>query len=52
VNTPQAASLLVELDVKLMSKLKEHGDEFGHGSEYIEKWNYKVNASGTLPYSK
>ena len=52
VNTPEAAALQVELDAKLTAKLRERGDEFKHGSEYIKKWNYKVNASGTLPYSR
>jgi len=40
-----------ELDAKLMAKLRGHGDEFKHGGEYIEKWKYKVDANGTLPYS-
>jgi arylsulfatase A-like enzyme len=52
VNSPKVGSLQAELDAKLMTRLKEHGDEFKHGSEYIKKWNYKVNANGTLPYSK
>ena len=51
VNTPKVASLQADLDAKLMAKLKEHGDEFKHGSEYIKKWNYKVNSNGTMPYS-
>jgi arylsulfatase A-like enzyme len=50
VNSPEMASLQAKLDAKLMTKLKEHGDEFKHGSEYIKKWGYKVNDRGTLPY--
>ena len=50
VNAPEAVSLQVKLDVKLMAKLKERGDEFRHGSEYIKKWNYQVDRSGTLSY--
>ncbi len=50
VNSPQTASLQANLDAKLTAKLKEHGDEFKHGSEYIKKWGYKVNNRGTLPY--
>ena len=52
VNSPKVASLQADLDAKLMAKLKKHDDEFKHGSEYIKKWNYEVNASGTLPYSR
>jgi len=50
VNTPKAASLQAKLDLKLTAKLKEHGDEFKHGSEYIKKWGYKVNDNGTISY--
>ena len=52
VNTPEAASLQAELDAKLMAMLKENGDEFKHGSEYIAKWGYKPNEYGTLPFTK
>jgi arylsulfatase A-like enzyme len=51
VNTSKVASLQAGLDAKLTAKLKEHGDEFKHGSEYIKKWKYKVNSNGTMPYS-
>jgi arylsulfatase A-like enzyme len=50
VNSPEVDSLQAGLDAKLMAKLKEHGDEFKHGSEYIKKWKYKVSSNGTLPY--
>jgi arylsulfatase A-like enzyme len=50
VNSPKAASLQTELDAKLMAKLRQRGDEFKHGSEYIKKWGYKVDANGTIPY--
>jgi len=51
VNSPEAAQVQRDLDARLWAKLREHGDEFKHGSEYIKQWGYKVNASGTLPYS-
>ncbi|RKY12395.1 MAG: sulfatase [Planctomycetota bacterium] len=51
VNTPQVASLQADLDAKLTAKLKEHGDAFKHGSEYIKKWGYNVDDSGTIPYN-
>jgi arylsulfatase A-like enzyme len=50
VNTSDAASLQAKLDAKLVAKLKEHANEFKHGSEYIKKWGYKVNDNGKLPY--
>jgi arylsulfatase A-like enzyme len=50
VNTPETARLQAKLDAKLTAKLKEHGDQFKHGSEYIKKWGYQVNDHGTLPY--
>ena len=50
VNSPQAASLQADLDAKLNAKLKEHGDQFKHGTEYIKKWGYKVSKNGTIPY--
>ena len=51
VNTPETARLQAKLDAKLTAKLKEHGDQFKHGSEYIKKWGYQVNDQGTLPHS-
>lgn len=50
VNDPKHAALQAELDKKLTAKLKAHGDQFKHGSEYIKKWNYKVNSNGTMSY--
>jgi len=52
VNDPKHASLQAELEVRLMAKLKAHGDEFKHGSEYIKKWGYKVDRNGTMPTSQ
>ena len=46
VNKSEAASL----QAKLEAELKEHGDDFKHGSEYIKKWGYKVNERGIIPY--
>lgn len=49
-NTSKAASLQAKLDMELTAKLKGHGDEFKHGSEYIKKWGYEVYPNGTMPY--
>ena len=50
VNKPEHAKLQAELDALLTKKLKERGDEFKPGADYIAKWNYTVDASGTMPY--
>ncbi len=50
-NSPQTASLQENLDAKLTAKLKERGDEFKHGSEYVRKWGYEVDEHETLRYS-
>jgi len=52
VNSPESKPLLEELDKKLRGKLNERKDEFLPGDEYIKKWGYKVNASGTIPYRR
>ena len=30
--------------------IKERGDEFLPGEDYINQWGYKVDARGTIPY--
>ncbi len=35
----------------LTCKLKERGDEFRPGPDYIRQWGYTVNANGTVPYA-
>lgn len=50
VNKPEQAKLQAELDALLSKKLKERGDEFKPGPDYLAKWDYKVDARGTMPY--
>ncbi len=50
VNKPASAKLQSEMDALLAKKLKERGDEFKPGADYLAKWNYKVDANGTMPY--
>lgn len=50
VGKPESAKLQAEQDALLMRKLAEQHDEFLPGAEYIAKWGYKVDASGTAPY--
>ena len=52
VGTPDAAKVQAELDALLQKKLKAAGDEFRPAAEYIAKWGYKVDARGTVPYTK
>ena len=45
------ASLQNDLDERLTKRLEETGDEFLPGMEYIEKWGYPVDETGTVPYT-
>ena len=51
VNVPAHAALQSEMDALLNRKLKEYGDEFRPGGEYIARWGYKVNSNGTAPFT-
>ncbi|MEP6957043.1 MAG: sulfatase, partial [Chthoniobacterales bacterium] len=48
-NDPADAALQAELDAILQLKLRERGDEFLPGADYIAKWGYRVDAGGTVP---
>ncbi len=39
-----------DLDQRLTERLKSAGDEFLPGMDYIEKWDYPVDETGTVPY--
>ena len=41
-----------ELEKLLRRKLREQGDRFLAGAEYIKHWNYHVDSHGTVPYEK
>ncbi len=47
VGKPEHAKLQAELDALLKRKLAEQHDEFQPGPEYIKKWGWVVDASGT-----
>ncbi len=51
VNDSGHASLQAQLDAILERKLKTAHDEFLPASAYIAKWGYKVDATGTVPYT-
>ncbi|HUT56687.1 MAG TPA: sulfatase/phosphatase domain-containing protein, partial [Phycisphaerae bacterium] len=51
VNQPAHAAIQEKLAAILARKLQETRDEFLPGPKYLEKWGYKVNATGTVPYA-
>ena len=51
VGRPEAARDQERLDAELKRKLAEAGDDFRPGAEYLAKWGYQVNATGTMPYT-
>lgn len=48
VNDPDAAKIQAELDDLLKRRLAANGDEFRPGTEYISKWGYITDATGTI----
>ncbi len=46
------ATVQADLDQQLSKRLKAHGDEFLPGMEYIKKWGYPVDETGTVPYTQ
>jgi arylsulfatase A-like enzyme len=49
VGKPEAAEVQARLETLLQRELKRTGDEFLPGEEYVRKWGYKVDTTGTLP---
>jgi arylsulfatase A-like enzyme len=50
VHSPEKLGLRQQLDQILNRKLIETGDTFSDGMDYIRKWGYEVDATGTVPY--
>ena len=50
-NKPEHAALQATLDVLLAKRLKETNDKFLSGWDYIKKWGYEVDESGTVRYT-
>ena len=50
-NRPEAAKLQARLEKILAKKLEETGDEFKPAEYYIQKWGYKTDKAGTVPYT-
>jgi arylsulfatase A-like enzyme len=51
VDKPEYTELVGELDAWLQRRLDAMGDEFLPGLEYIRRWGYPVDESGTVPYT-
>ena len=51
VNRAEHQALQADLNALLHKKLAERGDEFLPGESYIEKWNYTLDRTGTVPFS-
>jgi arylsulfatase A-like enzyme len=49
---PRYAKTEAELDRLLHRKLEAAHDHFLPGNDYIRKWNYQVNESGTVAYAR
>ena len=45
----QYASLQADLDAALTRELQRRHDKFLPGKEYIRRWGYKTDATGTMP---
>jgi arylsulfatase A-like enzyme len=51
IDNPEYSEIKIDLDARLQKRLKETGDEFLPGMEYIKKWGYPVDETGTVPYT-
>lgn len=50
VNQPPAARWQADLEQKLGEKLRQTHDAFLPGGDYLKRWHYTVDASGTVPF--
>jgi arylsulfatase A-like enzyme len=52
VGSPGAAKRQAELEATLQRKLQSAHDEFLPAADYIRQWNYAVDSTGTIPYTR
>jgi arylsulfatase A-like enzyme len=50
-NKPEHAALQARMDPLLLERLKQTKDEFLPGGDYIRKWAYEVDDTGTVRYT-
>jgi len=51
VDSADHAALRRDLDRQLDATLRRLGDDFQPAAHYIQKWKYKTDATGTVPYT-
>jgi arylsulfatase A-like enzyme len=51
VRQAELARVQSDLEAMLTRKLRESGDKFSPAETYLKRWNYTVDASGTVPYT-
>ncbi len=49
---PASRKLQSELDAQLTQKLRQRGDSFLPGADYLKQWGYQADATGTIPYKR
>ncbi len=52
VNDPKFTKVKNDLELKLTQLLNKTNDRFLSGKEYIKKWGYVIDKTGTVPYIK
>ena len=52
VDDPSRQSIRRELDHRLDAELAARSDEFQPGTEYLERWDYQVDETGTMPFAR
>lgn len=50
IGQEKSAGLQRDLDSRLTQELKQRKDAFLPGDEYVKRWGYRTDASGTVPY--
>ncbi len=51
LNNQEYAAVQTELDGSLNALLEKYNDKFLPGEAYLERWGYKADPSGTVPYT-
>lgn len=51
-NEPEATEIRKKLEEKLQRQLETIDDPFREKEYYLEKWDYKVNKTGEVPYAR
>ncbi|MBD0724737.1 sulfatase [Flavobacterium sp. L1I52] len=50
VNNPNYKMIQDDLEKRLLKRLQDNKDEFLPGMEYVKKWGYTLDDSGTVPF--